>query len=153
MMIQMTFHRLNFRAFAHATEDEERVVEALIFASGASEVSRTKSSGYHGNPIAILQATVRGGKEIGAFFNRLGKVNIEELLRTLDRRIDDECSFFLRLDKQEAYLERLVLTEKDDVIAMRGKIKAYPSKKTIALRAVAEYLESLLGRSHHIEQP
>ncbi|MGD0056480.1 MAG: RNA-binding domain-containing protein [Methanomassiliicoccales archaeon] len=136
----MSFHNLNFRAFVHATEDEERVVKALIFVSGASDVSRMKSSGYHGNPITILEVAVKRKKDIDAFFDKLGKTNIAELLRTLDRRIDDECSFFLRLDKQEAYLERIVLSGKDDVIAVRGKIKAYSSKKSIAFEVVAQYL-------------
>jgi len=140
----MAFHGLNFRAFVHSTEDEERVVKAMAFASGASEVSRTKSSGYHGNPITILEATVKRRKEIDAFFGRLGKIAIEELVRTLERRIDDDCSFFLRLDKQEAYLGRLVLAEKDDVVAVRAKVKAYPCRKSIALEAVARYLESYL---------
>jgi RNA binding exosome subunit len=140
MIAQMSFHNLNFRAFVHATEDEERVVKALIFVSGASEVSRMKSSGYHGNPITILEVAVKRKKDIDAFFDKLGKTNIAELLRTLDRRIDDECSFFLRLDKQEAYLERIVLSGKDDVIAVRGKIKAYSSKKSIAFEVVAQYL-------------
>jgi RNA-binding protein len=143
-MVRMAFHSLNFRTFTHSTEDEERVVRAMVFTSGVSEVSRTKSSGYHGNPITILEATVGGRKEIDAFFGRLGKVAIEELVRTLERRIDDECSFFLRLDKQEAYLGRLVLAKKDDVIALRAKVKVYPRRKSIALEAVARYLESYL---------
>ena len=140
--MQMVFHYLSFRVFIHATEDEERVVKALVFVSGAGEISRTRSSGYHGNPITILESTVRGRKNIDAFFDRLGKTNIKELVSTLDRRVDDECTFFLRLDKQEAYLERIVLTEKGDVVAVRGKIKAYPCKKPIALETVSQYLKS-----------
>jgi len=142
--MSMTFHYLSFRAFVHATEDEPRVVKALVFASGEDRISRTKSSGYHGNPITILELCVKGRKDIDTFFDRLGEANIEGLIRTVDRRVDDECSFFLRLDKQEAYLERFVVSEKDDVIAIWGKIKAYPSRRSIAIDAVSNYLTSFL---------
>lgn len=144
MTMPMTFHYLSFRAFVHATEDESRVVKALVFASGEDSISRTESSGYHRNPITILESCVKGRKKIDAFFDRLGKANIEELIRTVDRRVDDECSFFLRLDKQEAYLEKFVLSEKDDVIAIRSKIKAYPSRRPMAIDAVSQYLTSFL---------
>jgi RNA binding exosome subunit len=143
MMLQMTFHNLNFRAFIHATEDDGKVVRAVAFASGSDDIKRTKSSGYHGNPITILQTMIKSKTGIDLFFKRLGAQNIEALLGTLDKRIDDDCTFFLRLDKQEGLAERMVISEKDDVIALRGKIKAYPCNRETAFKAVNDYLGHL----------
>ncbi len=147
MMIQMAFHSVNLRAFVHATEDDRKVEKALSFVSGSDGIKRTKSSGYHGNPITILQVIVKNNSDIDSFFSRLGKRNIETIMGTLDERINDDCTFFLRLDKQEAFLENVVLSEKDDVIALRGKIKAYPCNRQTAFKAINDYLSHLLERA------
>ncbi len=140
----MTFHSLCFRAFVHATEDESKVVKALVFSTGGNHISRTESSGYHGNPITIFESCVKGRKNIDAFFRRVGGAILKELVRTAESRVDDACFFYLRLDKQEAYLENLVLSEKDDVIAVKGKIKSYPSRRSTAIESLTQYLTSFL---------
>ena len=54
----MDIASLSFRTFAHATEDEEKVERALRFASGAEEITKSKSEGYHGNPIVVMEARI-----------------------------------------------------------------------------------------------
>jgi RNA binding exosome subunit len=50
----------------------------------------------------------------------------KELTRTLSQRLDDKCVFFLRIDKQAAYLERVKLANGPDVISIRIHIRQYP---------------------------
>jgi len=140
----MSFHSLSFRTFSQATEDEQKVVQALRFASGAGAVERSVSEGYHGNKIVILESTITSRKKIDSFFARLSKDDIERILATLDPRVDEECALFFRLDKQEAYLEKLVLTAGDDVISVRAKIECYPKRRENALNVAQEYFQSLL---------
>jgi RNA-binding protein len=143
----MTLHNLCFRAFCQATEDEAKVRTALLFASGGKEekVKRTKCEGYHGNPIVILDVCIESSRVIKSFFQRLSEVDRRALLDDLERRVDEDCAFYFRLDKQEAYLGRLVLGEKkeeNDIIAAHGKIKSYPKSRESSLRSMADYLAS-----------
>ena len=140
----MVLHGLTFRAFCQATEDEFKVVQALKFVSGVDDVSRSRSEGYFGNLILILEARVSSSRKIDAIFRRLDKSSIEEMIDSLESRVDDECSFFFRLDKQEAYLGRLVMREGQEVIAVRGKIESYPKRRDAALANMERYLESLV---------
>jgi RNA binding exosome subunit len=143
----MTLHNLCFRAFCQATEDEAKVRTALLFASGGKDekVKRTKCEGYHGNPIVILDIYIESSRAIKSFFQRLLEVDRKALLEDLERRVDEDCAFYFRLDKQEAYLGRLALGEKgeeNDIIAVHGKIKSYPKSRDSSLRSMAEYLSS-----------
>lgn len=137
----MTFHSLSFRAFAQATEDEEKVARALRLASGAEGLDRSVSEGYHGNRIVVLHAEVKAAKRVRGFFRALGVEDLRRLLDTLDSRVDDDCTFYLRLDKQEAFLGRLVMLETGDVISVSGKIESYPKRRETAMANVRSFLE------------
>jgi RNA binding exosome subunit len=137
---------LNFRTFAQATEDLERVEKALRYSSGATDISRSTNTGYHGNPITILEVRVSDSKRIKAVFRALGEEGLKTLLRSLDLRMDEESNFFFRLDKQDAYLEKAVLAEGEDVIAVRAKVKSYPQSRSNALETMRRFLETELER-------
>jgi RNA binding exosome subunit len=143
----MSLHNLCFRAFCQATEDEAKVKTAMLFASGGKDekVKRTKCEGYHGNPIIILDVCIQSPRAIKSFFQRLSEVDRKVLLSDLDRRVDEDCAFYFRLDKQEAYLGLLVLGEKseeNDIIAVHGKIKSYPKSRDSSLTNMTNYLAS-----------
>lgn len=140
---------LSFRTFAHATEDEEKVEQALKLASGADEITRSKSEGYHGNPIVVMEAKISRSKEIKEFFASLSVEDVQRLLDTLEIRIDEESMFFLRLDKQAAFEGRLTLGRNDDVISVRGKIKSYPQSRENALKTMGSILQDVLDRRAH----
>lgn len=148
----MDIANLSFRAFAHATEDPERVERALKYVSGAENVTRSSSTGYYGNPIIVLEAKVTDSKRIKALLKTLGPEALRTLLESLDRRLDEESFFFFRLDKQEAFLERIVLADGEDVIAVRGKVKSYPQNRDNALASMRKVLETELERAARLEQ-
>jgi RNA-binding protein len=143
----MTLHNLCFRAFCQATEDEAKVKAALLFASGGKveNMERTKCEGYYGNPIVILDICIQSSRSIKSFFQRISELDRRALLEDLERRIDEDCALYFRLDKQEAYLGRLVLGEngeEHDIIAVHGKVKSYPKSRESSLGSMAEYLSS-----------
>jgi RNA-binding protein len=141
----MTFHYLTFRAFCQATEDEAKVISAIKFVSGSDEINITKSLGFHGNPIMILETEIKSKKRIDSVFLNLGHQYLRELRDTLESRLDDDGNFFFRLDKQEAFEGRIVVTTNDDVIAVKGKVKAYPNNRENAVKALVDYLDLLLS--------
>jgi Predicted exosome subunit len=133
------FHYLDLRAFAYATEDSDRVEAALrTFLPEEFPVQRTESEGYHGDRILVLDTRVENADDVRHVLARLaGLDNIDRVLDELDERVDENCSLFLRLDKQAAYQEQAELGEG---LTLRGKVEAYPADKD---RAVANAREAL----------
>lgn len=142
----MDIANVSFRTFSHATEDPERVERALRFVSGAEDIKRNMTSGYHGNPIIVMEARVTDGKGIKAVFRSLGKQQLQRLLDSLDMRMDEESFFFFRLNKQEAFLGNVKDGEGDDVIAVRAKVKSYPQNRNNAIASMEKFLRSELER-------
>jgi RNA-binding protein len=140
----MAILNMHFRVFCHATEDETKVVQALKFASGAEDITREVTEGYHGNPIVKLEVFIKEKRRARDFFSRLDEGMIHELVVTLEKRVDDDCNLYLRLDKQEAYIGNLKMTTSDDAIAVRAKIESYPKKRETAMKSVTEFLESMV---------
>ena len=140
----MAILNMHFRVFCHATEDEIKVDQALKFASGAEDITREVTEGYHGNPIIKLEVFIKEKRRSRDFFSRLDEDVIQELVVTLEKRVDDDCNLYLRLDKQEAFLGNLKMTTSDDAIAVRAKIESYPKKRETAMKSVTEFLESMV---------
>ena len=145
----MDLASLAFRTFAHATEIEDRVEQALRFVSGAEEVTKSRSEGYHGNPIVVVEARITRSKEMKSFFASLDAADMQKLIDTLELRVDEESMFFLRLDKQVAFEGRSVLADHDDIISVRGKIKSYPQSRDNALKVIDAILRDALERRTH----
>jgi RNA-binding protein len=144
--VKKVFAGLYARTFCHATEDIDRVRHALTNTVGNTDVRTSKTEGLHGNPILILDASVASMDEISAFFEKLSNADIERLSESLESRIDDGCNLFMRVDKQAALEGSISLTAGEDVISIRVKIVAYPSRPEIALISVREFLEGESSR-------
>lgn len=140
----MSFHSVNLRAFVHATESEEKVKKALGFIAGDVKIDAKRTKGHFGNPMIILEARITRKKEIKTFFNKIrGASPATNILPELEKRVDDECNLFFRLDKQMAYEEQPVLASNEDVIACRLKIAAYPANRNNAITTAKKFLENM----------
>ena len=141
----MAFHYIIFRAFCQATEDERKVISAIEFVSGSGDIAVTRTQGFHGNPILILEAEIKSKKQIDSVFHSIGHQQLGELRSSLETRLDDVSNFFFRLDKQAAFEGRIILTSQDDVIAVKGKVKAYPNNRDNAKKALIDYFDGLMS--------
>lgn len=142
------FHRLEFRVHSHATEEEAKVRQAFAFVTGVEEPEVDRTEGYHRNPILVLTARLETRADIAAFWERVqAEGQLDAFLRELDVRIDEDCILHARFDKQEAFQGRLRLASHDDVISLKGKVAAYPAKRSQALEAARAYLEEVGARS------
>lgn len=137
---------LHFRAFCHETEEPERVHQAFSFVTGGAEVEVEETEGHHGNRIIILESHIKDKKGVRVFFARMATEDIEEVLRTLEARVDEEGSIYLRFDKQQAFLGELRMGTVDDPVAVRGKIESYPRKRENDLASAKSFFEQVLSK-------
>ena len=140
-MPDIKFLGIRFRAFAQATESEERVLEAVRFASGTNDVRVARSEGHFGNPMAVLEVEVKRSGEMKRFMYRLREAGVLEAIGgQIARRMDEDCVLHIRLDKQKAYAGSLELAPGRDVIDVRIKIGTYPASQEAAVRTFSDWL-------------
>jgi RNA binding exosome subunit len=136
-------HRVSFRAFVAATEDEDKVREALLIFVPLDSIMVTTATGHFGNQISILDAMLKK-KDGLAFFRMLkeqmSKEDLTRLHRELPQRLDNSCQLHFRLDKQAAFKGKVCLTDDRDAIAVSALIESYPASYEEALRIGGELL-------------
>lgn len=143
------FHHIDISVMCQATEDKAKVREALAFVSGSSaEVCENSFSGTNKNEITMCSCQLKKPREFEAFFKRLQEAGVvKDIMADLLDRFDEDLFLNLRFNKQEAYQQRFVLATKDHlggVIDVRCRVKAYPAKFEVGLKAINEYLEGLM---------
>lgn len=114
---------IDVRVFAHATEDEEKVLTAVrnILPYEQAEPAvfkKTCLTGHHGNPILLLETKLtdkqtlpKALEKIAAGLTALDKETLNnEIKLHLEKR-----NLFLRFDKQSAFQGKLRLSPNDPV--------------------------------------
>ncbi len=139
----VTFHYIEFKTHCHATESLEKVKKALDDLVGEElEVEISEAEGYYGNPIEILEGKISRNQDMDDFFDQLPKDFKRKLLKDLERRIDERCNFFFRVDKSEAFEGEIVLTDGGNSIRVRARVESYPSRRETAIEKMREYLST-----------
>ncbi|CDG64652.1 MAG: RNA-binding protein [Methanobacterium sp.] len=137
-------HNLSYRAFVYGTENEEKVREAISNLLPSAPIEKEIIEGYYHNPVVILQGKITKKREIKIFLEKLSTLKPsakKRILRELENRIDERGNFFLRFDKQRAYLGDLKVVEHGDAIHLKLKIAAYPARKEEALKVARQIFE------------
>ncbi len=142
--MQATFHWIRIETFCYATEKEDLVTETFTDLIGTDEFQKDIVESEHGNTMIVLQYMMTKQKEMDALFARLGTDLLEQYLSNLDDRIDDDCVFYTRLDKQKAVCDEYAVAHHGDVISITGKIASNPARKEIAENNMAGFLRKLL---------
>jgi RNA binding exosome subunit len=138
-MSEVPFHYIDLRAFCYDTEDEARVTDALRhFLPEDVEIERSETEGHLGDRIVVLSARVELADDMRHVLAQLrAGADIDRIRGELDQRVDENCSFFVHLDKQAAFLGEARL---GDGIALRAKVEAYPANKDAAVENAREAL-------------
>lgn len=144
------FRGLHARAFVHATEDLDKVKMAMANVVGPQELTTLVTEGVHGNPLTILEANVSDPADVPRFFSKLDREDLQTILRTLDKRVDEGCNLFVKIDKQSAFLGQVRLDRGDDVISMRIRVAAFPASREVAERVVSEAVEHELAQRDNV---
>ncbi|KON28012.1 hypothetical protein AC481_03075 [miscellaneous Crenarchaeota group archaeon SMTZ-80] len=134
--------------FINATEREEKVTDALmnLFPEELKEkikIKKTNLEGHYGNPITILDAEIDDKKLIDLFIKHLsgllGATEKKELTREFENHLDDKSNFYIRLDKQIAYMKKFCFQQQDPI---KIKIKLKKSKR-LPKEIVFEYYQRI----------
>jgi RNA binding exosome subunit len=141
-MPAVPLHYVDLRAFCYATEDDQRVEAALrTFLPEGVELDRAASAGHHGDRILVVSARVERADEMRHVLDRLAELDdVDSVVEELDERVDDNCAFYLTLDKQAAFYGEI---RRGDGITFRSKVEAYPAKREKAVANARELFESL----------
>ena len=135
------FHWIRVQTFCYATERKELLEETMENLLGeADEYSEDESVGEHGNVMTILEARLTHQRQYRKHFTDLGPEIRGWILSDLDNRIDEDCVFYIRLDKQKAVQGIYEPAHHGDVIAITGKVQAHPARKEVAARVLSEFL-------------
>jgi len=134
----MNVHHITFRTNVAATESDDRVKTALSLFLFDNETKSTQTEGHFGNPITILEGKDRG-KDCVRFMELMKSSLCEDELETLKNerceRIDDDCCFHIRFDKQAAYEGKVKIATTPDAIVAKIKLKAFPANREKAIIA------------------
>lgn len=121
MKIRIAYVNLSF--FAHATEDQEKVLAAArnLFPPGYADkvpFSRIKLDGEYNNPIVFFKAQIREPEIVRSLLlnisSNLPLADKENLTRHLNLHLDGG-NLYLRFDKQEAYRGRFKICMADPI--------------------------------------
>ncbi|MCK5024700.1 MAG: hypothetical protein KAR56_03695 [Thermoplasmata archaeon] len=134
------FLNIRLRAIAQATEMEERVEAAMLYVSGMEEVPATRIEGHFSNPLTIFEVELTKTRDVKKFLQILKDAGmLIILMKKIEMRLDENCVFHFRLDKQKAYAEELALADSKDIIDVSMKVAAYPARRDIAKEALLDW--------------
>lgn len=114
---------IEIRVFAHATEEEDKVLKALhnILTQETIEstpVRKTALVGHHGNPITLFEMKIRDKNLTQKVFEKLASglsvLDKEMLMNEVLQHIE-KGNLYLRIDKQSAYLNQIRLSSVDPI--------------------------------------
>ncbi|XRO76285.1 RNA-binding domain-containing protein [Methanocaldococcus sp. 10A] len=129
---------IKISAIVHATEDEDKVLEAIEFIIPEDvdeekiDLEVVETQGYFRNPIKIININVEG-KEAKKIFKHVidliksDERNLNKLKKDLHLRVEDN-KFYIRFDKQRAYLGECRVVDGDDVIRAVFNFKIFTPK-------------------------
>jgi len=154
--VNLRAHHVRLTAFVQATESEERVLEAMsaLIPGDIPEedvlLDVEEVRGFFGNPIKVINVEIKRSRAVRAFLRHfrelLSEGDREYLLEHLDEKVDEEGTFYVRFNKQRAYLGEAEVDEGPDVVQVRVKVKAFPLRREAVVKAIEEWLRDERGR-------
>lgn len=146
-MPSTTFHWIRVQTFCYATERKELLEEVMEELLGDAEYSEELTESEHGNTMTILEARLTKQKQFRQLFEKLGMDIRTWLVEDMDNRVDEDCVFYMRLDKQKAVEGVYEIAHHGDVISITGKVQSHPARKEIAVRIMDEFLTGIEDHS------
>ena len=145
--MQLAFHWVRVQVFCYATERQELLEETLAELLGTDEFTEDVSEGEHGDTMLILEARLTKQSEYNALFRKLVSDIRECIKADVENRVDEDCVFYMRLDKQKAVRGEYEVAHHGDVISITGKIQSHPARKDVAEANIVAFLDSLEDHS------
>jgi RNA-binding protein len=145
-LISMKYaNRIVLTVFAKPEEGEAKIKETLIrlvpFSLEEEKITLRRSSaqGFNEKKIILYEIALEKESHTNAFIRQLKeKLNDEQrdMLVRQENRLDEECCYYLRLDKQKLIDGQYWLTDSGDCFHMKFCIAAFPKKRECAKEVV-----------------
>lgn len=136
---EMKIHYVDARCFRYATESSNKVIEAIQYLlPPETQIDRSTTEGHYGDKIEIYTARIENADGVRHILDTVSHLLNDDT--DAEERVDEDCTFHLRIDKQSAYNQEPSLGEGID---LSMKMEAYPAKKHKAVDAVEETIEKL----------
>ena len=97
--------------------------------------------------MTILEARLTKQKQFRQLFEKLGGDIRTWLVDDMENRVDEDCVFYMRLDKQKAVEGVYEIAHHGDVISITGKVQSHPARKEIAVRIMDDFLTGIEDHS------
>ena len=142
---KITVTDVEVSVYAHATEDERRVEEAVMnmipIEARESVLKIRKMTGHHGDPILLMTMRIKNRKKAKVVFHNLVRLmaateHFSPIEDTGDR-VDEKGNLYMRFDKQLAYRGRVKLNNVDPI---RMKFRFRIPHGLNPARAVEDYI-------------
>lgn len=143
--MQVIFHWIRVQTFCYATERRDLLEETMTELLGTDEFTEDISESEHGNVMTILEARLTKQREFEALFRKLGRDVCEWALGDIENRVDDDCVFYIRLDKQCAVQGEYKVAHHGDVLAITGKVQSHPARKEVAVGNLKDFLTAMIN--------
>jgi len=129
-------------------EDDEAAVKKHLLALFPFDLEqekivlqRSKALGFNQREIIILEVELKKERHTNAFLSFLKeKLNEQQksVLVKQENRLDDDCNFFIRLDKSKLLNNEYWITDSGDCYHIRISIAAFPKKKERARQVIEQ---------------
>ena len=122
-MSQLPVAYVDVRFCAHATEDVDKVMEAVqnVLPNDHTEnisFKRSNLEGHYGNPITFFDARIKHKETVRALVENLSanlsSLDKDELGRTINRCVE-KGSLYIRLDRQAALQDKIKFATSDPI--------------------------------------
>lgn len=128
-------HNIRFREFIYEGENEEDLTQAIFNIFPDVEIEREEAEGLTEDKIIILTGIIKKKRYTRNFIDRLVDTNQNI---DFDKKMDEKGNLFLRLDKDKAIEDEILIIDSGDSIHLKIKIAAFPAKKEVALKLLNE---------------
>lgn len=144
-------NNVKITTFVKSTDDmaiNKMVFETLVpldFEKEKIAINDIKAEGMVDNNFHILELILTKSSHCKAFLKHLKEnfTQMNTLLEQIESRIDEECFFFMRLDKTSLFEGKYVLTEGGDCFHFKMNVACFPKNRENALKVIEQMLVSL----------
>jgi RNA binding exosome subunit len=143
-------HSVLITVFSNEGEDSEKIKEGLIKLIGLDlekekiKLEHEAAEGAAGNKIEIFKIKLEKERHVNSFLkdiiSKLNQQQKELLTKQVETRVDDECNFFLRIDKEKFFEGRYWITDRGNCYHIKTLIAAYPANKEKAVDIVKKHI-------------
>ena len=138
-------NNIKINVFVKPEDDEAAVKKHLLnlFPFNLEEekiiLHRSKAKGFNQREIIVLEVDLVKERHTNSFLDffkeKLNEQQKQALL-SQENRLDDDCNFFIRLDKQKLLNNEFWITDSGDCYHIRISVAAFPKKKERAREVV-----------------